>query len=56
MALPVVMAAGRLPIEELARNPSLQLAATLAKPFPVAALLDTVKNVLRSTDTARQQI
>ena len=56
MALPVVMAAGRLPIEELARNPSLQLAATLAKPFPVAALLDTVKNVLRSTDTAHQQI
>jgi DNA-binding response OmpR family regulator len=56
MALPVVMAAGRLPIEELARNPSLQLAATLAKPFAVDALLDTVKNVLRATDSARKQI
>jgi len=51
MALPVVMAAGRLPTQELARNPSLQLAATLSKPFVVDALLDTVKNVLRATDS-----
>ena len=43
MALPVVMAAGRLPTHELARNPSLQFAATLSKPFAVDALLDTVK-------------
>ena len=56
MALPVVMAAGRLPTHELARNPSLQLAATLSKPFSVDALLDTVRNVLRATDTAREQI
>jgi DNA-binding response OmpR family regulator len=56
MALPVVMAAGRLPTEELARNPSLQLAATLLKAFAVDALLDTVKNVLRATDSAREQI
>jgi DNA-binding response OmpR family regulator len=48
MSLPVVMAAGRLPTHELARNPSLQLAATLSKPFAVDALLDTVKNVLRA--------
>jgi DNA-binding response OmpR family regulator len=48
MALPVVMAAGRLPVHELARNPSLQLAAMLLKPFAVDALLDTVKNVLRA--------
>ena len=56
MALPVVMAAGRLPMYELARNPSLQLAATLAKPFAVDALLDTVKSVLRARDSAREQI
>ena len=43
MALPVVMAAGRLPTDELARNPSLQLAAMLVKPFAVDALLDTVR-------------
>ena len=47
MALPVVMAAGKLPTDELARNPSLRLAATLVKPFAIEALLDTVRNVLR---------
>jgi len=52
MALPVVMAARRLPLEELARNPSLQLAATLSKPFPADTLLDTVKDLLRVTDSA----
>ena len=56
MALPVVMAAGRLPAQELARNPSLQLAATLSKPFAVEALLDAVKNVLRVTDPAPEQL
>jgi DNA-binding response OmpR family regulator len=55
MAVPVVMAAGRLPIHELGRNPSLQLAATLSKPFAIDALVDTVKNVLRATDTAHEQ-
>ena len=56
MALPVVMAARRLPIEELAQNPRLQLAATLAKPFAIDALLDTVKNLLRVTDSAHEHI
>ncbi len=56
MALPVVMAAGRLPTHELVRNPSLQLAATLVKPFAVDALLDTVRNVLRATDRPPEQI
>ena len=56
MALPVVMATGRLPTDELARNPSLQLAATLVKPFAVDVLLDTVQNVLRATDSAPRPI
>ena len=56
MALPVVMAAGRMPTHELARNPSLQLAATLLKPFAVEELLDTVKNVLRATDSPFEQL
>jgi hypothetical protein len=50
------MAAGRLPLYELARNPSLQLAATLLKPFIVDELLDTVKKILRSTEGPREQI
>ena len=56
MALPVVMAAGKLPTHELAQNPPLQLAATLVKPFAVDVLLNTVKNVLRVTDSPREQI
>jgi hypothetical protein len=50
------MAAVRLPTYELARNPSLQLAATLLKPFAVDALLNTVKEVLRATVSARELI
>ena len=50
-----IMAAGRLPTHELARNPSLQLAATLSKPFAVEALLDTVNNALRATVRPRAQ-
>jgi two-component system chemotaxis response regulator CheY len=56
MALPVVMAAGRLPTDELARNPSLQLAATLVKPFAMDTLVDTVKTVLRATNSPRERI
>ena len=56
MALPVVMAARRLPLEELARNPSLQLAATLSKPILADALLDTVKSVLRVTDSPHEPL
>ena len=56
MALPVVMAARRLPTHELRRNPSLQLAAMLSKPFAVDTLLHTVNYVLRTTDSASGQI
>jgi two-component system sensor histidine kinase and response regulator WspE len=56
MALPVVMAARRLPTHELTRNPSLQLAATLTKPFALDTLLDTVRNVLRTADTSGEQV
>jgi DNA-binding response OmpR family regulator len=56
MALPVVMAARRLPIEELNRNPALRLAATLSKPFIEQVLLDTVQNVLRVTDSAHEPL
>jgi DNA-binding response OmpR family regulator len=56
MAVPVVLAAVRLPTYELARNPSLQLAATLLKPFAVDTLLDTVKKVLCATDSFCEKI
>ena len=56
MTLPVIMAARRLPMHELTRNPSLQFAATMSKPFAVDALLGTVENVLRATDSPREQV
>jgi DNA-binding response OmpR family regulator len=56
MALPVILATGRLPTEELAQNPSLQLAALLPKPFSVDELLETVRTVLRATDSAPGQL
>lgn len=55
MALPVITATGRLLTEELAQNPSLQLAAVLPKPFSIAELLETVRVVLRATDSAPGQ-
>ena len=47
MILPVILATGTLPEEELARHPWLQLAATLLKPFSPQQLLETVQEVLR---------
>jgi len=55
MALPVIMATGKLPREALAQNPSLQLAALLPKPFSVDELLETVRTILRTTDSPREQ-
>src|ERR1035438_6766615 len=46
MALPVVIATATLPLEEFARRPWLQPAATLVKPYTLAELLAAVKNVL----------
>ena len=56
MAVPVVMAAVRLPTQELAQNPPLQLAALLSKPFYISELLQTVRAVLRATDSSGGQI
>jgi DNA-binding NtrC family response regulator len=56
MTLPVVLASGTIPLEALNRNPSLQLAGTLLKPFTNDDLLDTVKKALKTTLGAREQI
>lgn len=56
MALPVIMATGKLPEEEFAQYPWLQPAATLLKPYTVEELLGTVKVVLRATSRARGEI
>ena len=46
MDLPVIMVSGTFLPHELTQNLSLQLAATLEKPFTIADLLDTVGKVL----------
>jgi two-component system OmpR family response regulator len=57
MALPVIIATGRLPPEELfSRYPWLQPAAMLPKPYSVEQLLGTVEAVLRTASGDRRQI
>jgi two-component system OmpR family response regulator len=55
MALPVIMAAARLPMHELTRSPSLQPVAVLPKPFYISQLLETVRAALRAVDSSRGQ-
>jgi DNA-binding response OmpR family regulator len=56
MLLPVILASGTVPYEELKRHPWLLLDATLAKPFTIEQLLEVVKQVLRSADNARIRV
>jgi DNA-binding response OmpR family regulator len=55
MTLPVIMASGELPTEELDRNPWLQLAARLVKPFSSGQLLGTVGEVLLVAENTRKR-
>ena len=57
MALPVIMATGTLPPEDLfTRYPWLQPAAALVKPYSVGQLLGTVEKVLRATVTPTRRL
>ncbi len=57
MALPVIMATGRIPPENLfTRYHWLQPVVTLIKPYSVEQLLGTVQAVLRTADSARGQL
>jgi DNA-binding response OmpR family regulator len=56
MTLPVILASGTVPVEELKRYPWLQLDAMLPKPFTITELLDTVTEVLRAVDSARVRV
>ena len=52
MAMPFIMATGKLPEEEFARCPWLRPAATLLKPYTIEELLGVVEKVLCETDDA----
>jgi DNA-binding response OmpR family regulator len=56
MTLPVILASGTVPLEELKRHPWLQLDATLPKPFTPSELLDMVKKVLNASDNIRCRV
>jgi DNA-binding response OmpR family regulator len=56
MTLPIILASGTVPVQELKRNPWMNLDATLPKPFTLAELLDTVIKVLRAADDARNRV
>jgi two-component system OmpR family response regulator len=56
MALPVIMATGKLPEEEFTQRPWLQPAALLLKPYTIPELLCAVRKVLRAPDEIRVQI
>jgi DNA-binding response OmpR family regulator len=56
MTLPVILASGTVPTEELNRCPWLQLDAVLPKPFSIDKLLEAVRVVLRATDSASGQL
>jgi two-component system, OmpR family, alkaline phosphatase synthesis response regulator PhoP len=49
MAVPVIMATGTWPHEEFTRQPWLQPAAKLLKPYTIVELLGAVQEVLRAT-------
>ncbi len=48
MGLPVIMATGTVPTQEMAQNPWLEPVTTLVKPYATDQLLDTVKEVLHT--------
>jgi len=56
MALPVIMATGSLPQAEFTRSPWLHPAAILIKPYTLAELLGTVKEVLHAAASACENI
>lgn len=56
MGLPVIMATGTMPQTEFTRQPWLQPAAVLLKPYTIPELLDLVRDVLYAADCSRAQI
>jgi DNA-binding response OmpR family regulator len=54
--LPVIMATGTFPQDELDRHPWLKIDATLLKPYTYAELIRTVKTVLRAYTDASGEV
>jgi DNA-binding response OmpR family regulator len=54
MTLPVIMASGKLPAQDLTRSPWPQLAATLLKPYTIDELVGTIREILRMNDRKQE--
>ena len=54
MTLPVIMASGTEPTEELMQNPWLHIDAMLPKPYTITELVKTVGKVLHKSGPARK--
>ena len=54
--LPVIMVTGTFPLEELTRQPELQIEAMLLKPYTINELLDAVRNVLHASSSGQAVI
>ena len=52
MTLPVIMASGTAPTEELSQNPWLNIDAVLSKPYTITELVKTVGEVLQKSAAA----
>jgi DNA-binding NtrC family response regulator len=53
--VPVIMASGTVPTAEFLREPCLQPAATLFKPYTLDELVQTVREVLRANVPAGER-
>jgi DNA-binding response OmpR family regulator len=56
IALPVIMISGTMPVEELKREPWLQIHSMLCKPYTLTELLGKVKDILNVMTSDRQPV
>jgi DNA-binding response OmpR family regulator len=54
--VPTIMVSGTMPTEELKRHQWPLVEATLNKPYAIADLLNTVKNILSASESSHEQI
>jgi DNA-binding NtrC family response regulator len=55
MRLPVIMATGKMPTQELSQNPEFEPVVMLSKPYATDQLLDAVKDALHTVSLGSNQ-
>ena len=54
--VPTIMVSGTMPTEELKQHQWPLVEATLNKPYAIGDLLNTVKNILNTSESGREQL